>query len=999
MTRTYRKPLIEALIVVLLFGVALALRLYRLHDFPPGLYVDEAANGVDAIAVLDGVRSIFFERNTGREPLLIYLQAIAIGIFGPTAYALRVPPAVVGALTIPVLYWMVREAFRNTALPSRWLGVWTALFVAFSYWHISLSRLGFRAVLLPLMAAFAFAFLWRAWNRLASRQEMPWVPLIFCGFFTGLTLYTYTAGRLMPIWLALTFAVGSLQVYRVVGWRRLAAAFAIIVGVAILTFAPLGVHFLSHPDQFYGRVKDVSVFNPYFAGDTPTVALWTSIVEIARMFVDRADPNLRHNPAGRPVFDLLMAAWLLAGIVISILRIRVLPFFFAISGFFIFAIPAVITAEGAPHSLRAIGMLPMAYLLAVAAMMVAGQWLASRLDRKRLTYWMPLPFFLFSAVIGVQSYFNAWHDLDRFRGPFLSDYLEIDMSLDGDAETVWIWPLSPNYHPPDGYFYPLEYLNQEEANHGFALVDDETVSQAMIDITEDKSNAYLVRSEEMSDTFAASYIMGDPKYLLKFLLEKYAQPIREVDADQTASFIPYESFELPTESDYSVYNKFEARDVSFANQVKLVGLDLGHAAVSPEDEGAGKLTNRVPSGEDLWIVLDWEALAPVSIDLKTSIVLMDDAGNLAGQVDNLLVGDHYPVERVWTAGEQTHSYHILPIWPAVPPGAYDLYLRVYEDATQRTYPVVNEDGAPLNSAASLGTVIVEPAIHHPVVNPENRLAEDFVAGAEVELLGYDLFKTQAAPGEQLPIVMYWQAESAPTEDYSLTLSMVDSENQPIALLHEEIGGGDFPTGLWRAGEVMRDWKSLTIPATTTEGVYGLVLSADNAAQALETINLGEIDLGEIVVQGRPRVFDLPPVSHPVNADFDHTVRLVGANAPADLIADPGDAVTFDLIWAVMDVPQTSLVRFVHVLNANGQPVTQQDTVPCDGACPTPSWLTGEVLIDPVSVQIPDDLTPGEYRLATGWYEKDTFRRWGAVDSDGRLVDNGLVTIPLRLEVK
>ena len=109
----------------------------------------------------------------------------------------RNSPAASPALTVPAIYWMTREAFSRTTLPARWLALWTALFMAFSYWHISLSRIGFRAIMLPLMAALAFGWFWRAWWKLDESNNgqdhprsyrLPLLDLVLCGLFVGLSL-------------------------------------------------------------------------------------------------------------------------------------------------------------------------------------------------------------------------------------------------------------------------------------------------------------------------------------------------------------------------------------------------------------------------------------------------------------------------------------------------------------------------------------------------------------------------------------------------------------------------------------------------------------------------------------------------------------------------------------------------------------------------------------------------------------------------------------------
>jgi len=73
-----------------------ALRLTALGAAPPGLYHDEAFNGIDALGVLAGDRPIYFTANHGREPVYIYLVSIAVGVFGRTPFAVRLPAAIIG---------------------------------------------------------------------------------------------------------------------------------------------------------------------------------------------------------------------------------------------------------------------------------------------------------------------------------------------------------------------------------------------------------------------------------------------------------------------------------------------------------------------------------------------------------------------------------------------------------------------------------------------------------------------------------------------------------------------------------------------------------------------------------------------------------------------------------------------------------------------------------------------------------------------------------------
>lgn len=67
------------------------------------------------------------------------------------------------------------------------------------------------------------------------------------------------------------------------------------------------------------------------------------------------------------------------------------------------------------------------------------------------------------------------------------------------------------------------------------------------------------------------------------------------------------------------------------------------------------------------------------------------------------------------------------------------------------------------------------------------------------------------------------------------------------------------------------------------------------------------------------------------------------------------------------------MRFIHVLGADGRPVTQEDSPPCTGAYPATSWLPGEVLIEQARLILPAELATGTYRLAVGWYDATTFQ--------------------------
>ena len=65
-------------------------------------------------------------------------------------------------------------------------------------------------------------------------------------------------------------------------------------------------------------------------------------------------------------------------------------------------------------------------------------------------------------------------------------------------------------------------------------------------------------------------------------------------------------------------------DVSFADKVKLTEVAFGRTALDLHEPVDALDNKTLPSGHPLWVVLHWEALAPIHVDLKASLYLKDE---------------------------------------------------------------------------------------------------------------------------------------------------------------------------------------------------------------------------------------------------------------------------------------------------------------------------------------------------------------------------------------
>jgi 4-amino-4-deoxy-L-arabinose transferase-like glycosyltransferase len=87
-----------------------------------------------------------------------------------------------------------------------------------------------------------------------------------------------------------------------------------------------------------------------------------------------------------------------------------------------------------------------------------------------------------------------------------------------------------------------------------------------------------------------------------------------------------------------------------------------------------------------------------------------------------------------------------------------------------------------------------------------------------------------------------------------------------------------------------------------------------------------------------------------------------------------EQLTVTLYWQAQARPQRNYTAFVHLLNEAGEVVAQQDRPP--GGYPTTNWISGEIVIDRYSLDLPPDLPAGDYLLQTGFYYLPTLERLG-----------------------
>ncbi|MFL7792576.1 MAG: hypothetical protein AB8I69_10585, partial [Anaerolineae bacterium] len=93
---------------------------------------------------------------------------------------------------------------------------------------------------------------------------------------------------------------------------------------------------------------------------------------------------------------------------------------------------------------------------------------------------------------------------------------------------------------------------------------------------------------------------------------------------------------------------------------------------------------------------------------------------------------------------------------------------------------------------------------------------------QVTLLGYEVNALEVVPGEAVDVTLYWAAQAPMLVDYTVFLHLAAPVGPPYAQADGQPQYGTYPTSFWDAGEIVRDPRTIVIPADLLPGEYPLV---------------------------------------------------------------------------------------------------------------------------------------------------------------------------------
>jgi hypothetical protein len=806
-------PTLLALAVLL---AAAALRAHRFDSWPPGLSRDEALNAVDAY-FLAATGSVPFYLSSGRpEPLFRLVQAVTVGLIGPTRFGLRIASLYMGVLAVAAAYRAGRHFAPRGSGARRWAGLAAAGVLTVMVGHIHLSRLAYRAISTPLtILLFADAFL-------AGVESGRTRHFALAGLWLAACTMTYTSG-LMAVPAAalgaLIYGAGAL----VKGWpprafiRKPAAKnLAVFALVFALGMGPLIALYLIQP-ELYGRAGEVSRFS--FGSLISDPERWRRrLLTTWAMIRRNGDINPQYNVASTPLLHTTpLYALLLAGVGGCLLRPRRLASWLALLLLFFGLLPVTLARE-IPHGLRIADMYG-AIPLTVAASAALPLWLAERLkDRPPAQRGVTLGWI---AVVGGIIASAGWQSARIYTGYFESDVRwgdgegvpafswffstadETVADAIADYEGVTYLPLSAAGGPALRYFTLRSHPQVET----FATAFDSSGG-----LTLPAGQALLPPGAEDAATFAAFLPDGRLVLLPRFDADTLAQLADAAQAAGRPIYDPYGTLAAtavdfpPSGAAFRVGPVIEhAADVNYADQLYIVGwdgpLDL------PTEGGRVEMTLYFRRGQ---------GRQPQRY-LFTQIWDFD-LQRVASGGQNLLHRYLYP-PNWWTADDIVPVVARLDLPGDLTPGAYTLYAGLLDHRFERL-PVA---GPNVTNVAPVGRVRIA---RREEVSLADMTPVDVTFGDEIRLLGFELTGEDENPVERLEpglpvrVRLVWEALRRPAGDYTIFLHVHDGNNTLAAQQDTQPDGGRYPTGIWEEGEIVQTDHLITLPPDTS-GPYTL----------------------------------------------------------------------------------------------------------------------------------------------------------------------------------
>lgn len=443
--------------ILLLIGAFAIARFVGLDRAPPGLYPDEAVVAAEAISLIETgfnsnrERTLFTPMADGgyASPTHLYPKALWMRIAGYSIPAIRAYAGLEALLLLAGLFFLGRSRLGTPA------GVYVLLAGSLSPWIFQFSRVAVDDPVLCLSG-----IVWGMYFFLRSPKAIDGIVAAFC---FSVAVYAYSSARV-----TLPFLVPLMLWVKWPGQQVSFRYLAGFMGTGLLLCSPMIIGTIQ--GTLLSRYTVVGIFTPaHLQGASLSAVLAEFVSNIAQhLFPDylfiSGDANLRHSTQFTGQFSWLDSSALMVALVLfgqAAIRTGRLPVnrfvVFCVAGFLVGILPAALTHQALPHSIRGSACWPFVALLTGFA-----------IGRAEQRWPVALP--AFTLVAAIYSVGFLWHYFQVYpreaRDWFNATRLEA--AEHGRASGDWqrLEKLTRNYPPLAVRYYLIVYAGKSFEESG-----------------------------------------------------------------------------------------------------------------------------------------------------------------------------------------------------------------------------------------------------------------------------------------------------------------------------------------------------------------------------------------------------------------------------------------------------------------------------------------------------------------------------------------------------
>jgi len=265
---------------------------------------------------------------------------------------------------------------------------------------------------------------------------------------------------------------------------------------------------------------------------------------------------------------------------------------------------------------------------------------------------------------------------------------------------------------------------------------------------------------------------------------------------------------------------------------------------------------------------------------------------------------------------------------------------------------------------------------------------------ELILLGYDR-PSFVRPNGQATLTLYWQRLREGSEDYDVTLQMVDGNGKALWQETSPPLFGEHPTSRWGVGQIVQTSHDLTMPSTA--GEIGLLVGLSHGSGEMLPVRSRWLAPLSDWCPLRPIQVRSAPPTGDAAINFDNQILLLGYDLDPSTGSGhrrqqfrPGETLELALTWQGLRRMDEDYTVFVHIIDQEQRIWGQEDIGPVHGTYPTSQWKEGEIVEDIHSVQLSYEAPPGEYQIEIGLYLLSTMARLRVLDEEMKVVDDKVI---------